>query len=276
MSTLPNTKPLIIHEALHSFQHALVVDSDIQLMADVGYGVRVKGRNVELYGSVTQADVRARMDLWAKGGARGDFRRNCHIVAGHNIQLVFSDKAVIRAGHDIEVENSLHSDLTAGRMLHVRGNIIGGLGWAGQILLVRGQVGTDAFTPTQLQLSCHPEMGRAIIRTSSKMPDYERIVQRCEPLAAHLPPDANDAARRLAKARRMVRIFRKQLDFLNQRQQGLPERSNNASIFVLGTIYPGVRVTIDGISLNIETPLKRVRLFRTGDSITVSPLASTL
>lgn len=267
---------LVIEEPLHSFQHALVVDSDVRVMSDVGVGVRVKGYNVELFGSVARADVRARHDLWAKSGARGDFHRNCHIVAGHDIQLIFADKATLRAGHDVDVEYALHSDLTAGRLLQIRGNIIGGQGWAGQVLLVRGDVGTDVFTPTELFLSSHPRMTRAILRTESKLPTYESVVQRCEPLAGHLPPNANDAARRLTKARRMVQILRKQLDALRRLKQALPEQAERAGIFVLGTLYPGVRVCIDGIRLAVENPVKCVRLSRIGDSIIITHLPTTV
>ena len=89
---------------------------------------------------------------------------------------------------------------------------------------VGGDLGHASLAPTLVVLGDDPAWSRPLRRCSERLDKARRTVDQCAPLAGHLPPDANDCARRLARARREAHILEKQRAFLQAGLERARER----------------------------------------------------
>ena len=242
----------------------------VHIHRDVGSGFTVRGTEVLVDGGVFGGRVRARGDLAVQGGARGD-NANCLLSAGRNLRIGFADKAELRAGNDLDIDQALHSALLAGGGIVVRRNLNGGVCRARRALAVGGDLGHASLAPTLVILGDDPAWSRPLRRCSERLDKARRTVDQCAPLAGHLPPDANDCARRLARARREAHILEKQRAFLQAGLERARERQRPSRLVVTGCVHPGVRLVLDGAILDVESPIRGARFERRGDEVIVLP-----
>ncbi len=237
---------------------------------DVGSGFTVRGADVLVDGGVFGGRVKARGDLAVRGGARGD-NANCLLSAGRNLRVGFADKAELRAGNDLDIDHALHSVLLAGGKILVRRNLNGGECRARRALAVGGDLGHASLVSTLVVLGDDPVWSRPLRRCSERLHKAQRIVEQCAPLAGRLPPDANDCARRLARARREAHILEKQKAFLQAGLERAREGQRPSRLAVTGCVHPGVRLVLDGATLDVENPIRGARFERRGDEVIVLP-----
>ena len=94
-------------------QHRLCRRSSFTSTATWAAALLFRGTEVLVDGGVFGGRVRARGDLAVQGGARGD-NANCLLSAGRNLRIGFADKAELRAGNDLDIDQALRSALLAG------------------------------------------------------------------------------------------------------------------------------------------------------------------
>lgn len=249
---------------------------DVHIRHDIRKGFAVRGENVRVDGVINTGRVRAGRDLTLAGGARGDCRAPCLLAAGRDMRAGFADRAELRARRDLDVEQALHSVLLAGNELLVRGRLSGGLCRVRSKAVVRGDVGTAAMTPTQIQIGLEPFLAGPLHRCGENLARVRRVMAQCAPLADHLPRDANDCARRLDRARREERVLQRQHARLRAELNRAAEGRPAASLLVGGTVHPGVSISVDGAELLVDRPLSRVRFERRGDAVAILPLELAL
>lgn len=245
---------------------------NIHVHHDVSSGFSIKGADVLVDGGVFGGRVRARGNLAVREGARGDFHVNCVLLAGRNMRVRFADKAELRARSDLDIGNALHSVLLVGGNLLVRGNLTGGVCRVGGQAVIGGDLGTASLTPTRIILGSDPFLSRPLHRCDERLEKAQRVVEQCSPLAAHLPPDANDCARRLHKTRRIAAVLTRQHAWLLTALCQTMDENPPSRLLVEGAVHPGVTVTIGEASLAVEQPLRRVWFERRDDAVVVLPV----
>lgn len=244
---------------------------NVHVHHNVGSGFFVKGADVLVDGGVQGGLVRARGDLAVQEGARGYFHANCVLVAGRHMRIGFADKAELRVRRDLDIGDALHSVLLVGCNLMVRKSLTGGICRVGHQAVIRGDLGAASLTPTQVFMGQNPFLTRPLHRCDERREKARRVIEQCEPLAGHLPPDANGCARRLDKARRIVAVLdRQHARFAAALRQAM-DRQPPSCLLVEGTVHPGVTIAIGGAKLAVEQPLRRVRFELRGDAVATLP-----
>ncbi len=249
---------------------------NVHVHQNVGSGFSVRGQDVLIDGGVNNAVVRAHGDLAVLGGVRGDLNNRCILVAGRNMRLFFADKAEMRTGKNLEIEYALHGIFLVGGNLLVKKNLHGGICRVQGSMIVRSDLGNNAGTPTEVFLGPDPFLSRALHRGQQKREKLRQVVEQCTPLAAHLKEDANDCSRRLYKSRRELAALDHSRAVLTERLKRALANKKPSALYVLGTVYPGTVIDINGFSLRVKDPIVRSEFRLEGDHIVATPFEGSL
>jgi uncharacterized protein (DUF342 family) len=191
------------------------------------------------------------------------------VSAGGNISAQSVLNAYLEALQDILIHNeAINSEIHAGNRFYAvdgRGTVIGGIVTAGYGIRVV-QAGNETETPTRLSIYHH----RAGIQ---KLENIDRELRELEENIATFR-DSAESMQEAPRERQDTAVFRKIQAAYRQlkKRQGelleirsaladdLRERSA-AEIIVTGTVYPRVRISINGAVFIVDRALHHVRFF---------------
>lgn len=228
----------------------------------VSTGFRVQAKNVLVRGNVDAGTVTALESIVCEGGVKGGDRGV--LDAGKTVKLNWCEKALIHAGLNVLVENHcMHSRIYAGRRLHVRGRLMGGVAFCHDHACVEGGLGGPGEVETEIALGYNPRLlykDRLIIYSiralRARLQQCEMQVAKGKDLAEEYGPQVEDTLQRIAtyEAARQ-RIW--------ERIQA-SERLESCRLAVPGKAYPGVEVSIGPAFLILDEEVENVH-FRCED-----------
>lgn len=208
-------------------------------------GFSVQGDNVRIMGIVEGGVVRARRDLMIDGGVRGGAGRHSKIDAGGKLMAPFMESVEARARGNMVVEKScLYSTVYAGSNLVVREKLYGGVVNAYGSVYVGGQLGNKAALSTKIYLGYDPLSIRQLEKIDKIIAQLSQSITHLNAIAGHLPPDANDATRKLVALRQQRRQLINRRDELWTRLALDENYMQNCRLLCQGTVFPGVEISI--------------------------------
>ena len=246
---------------------------------NTGYKVVADG-DIIVDGVVEGAELFAGGQIVLKRGIQGMSRGI--ISAGGNIVAKFIESAEVRAGGFIQTESIMHSNVTAGAEIIVKGKkgfITGGSIRAGKFIDAK-TAGSVMGTQTLIEVGENMKFAeeerdlmaerRAIkdnIEKSEKIVYYiSKKIKDREQLPKEKIVQFQQLNASLKESKNRLQEIENRLDELDE----LLENSTKGYVQVDDVIYPGCKVTISNIATYIKTETKHCRLIRDGADIRVT------
>ncbi|MBD5641913.1 MAG: DUF342 domain-containing protein [Desulfovibrio sp.] len=246
---------------------------DICVHGSVRSGFSVQGDNVRIMGMVEGGIARARRDLMVEGGCRGGSSKHCLLDAGGKLLTPFVEKAEARAHQNMAIEKyCLYSTVYAGANMVVRGQMYGSTVNCLGSVYVGAQLGNRAGIPTRIYLGYDPYLIRQLEKIDSIAKELDEAITHLRAVAGHLPPDANETTRKLARlSRQHEKVLKHKSDIWN-RVNVDDSTLENCKVMAPGRVYPGVEIGIGRAFMQVERQYENSMFRLCYDEIVVEPM----
>lgn len=246
---------------------------DMAVHGSVRSGFSVQANNLRIMGMVEGGVARARRDLMVDGGARGGAGQHCLLDAGDKLLTPFLEKIEARARGNMVVEKyCLYSTVYAGANMVVREQVYGSTINAYGSVYVGRQLGNKAAISTKIYLGYDPLSIRQLEKIDKIISGLSQSITHLKAVAGHLPPDANEASRKLARLVEQRERIMKQRTELWSKLYLDENYMQNCRLMVPGKVYPGVEISVGRAFMLVERPYENVLFRLCYDDIIVEPL----
>ena len=246
---------------------------DMAVHGSVRSGFSAQANNLRIMGMVEGGVARARRDLMVDGGARGGAGQHCLLDAGDKLLTPFLEKIEARARGNMVVEKyCLYSTVYAGANMVVREQVYGSTINAYGSVYVGRQLGNKAAISTKIYLGYDPLSIRQLEKIDKIISGLSQSITHLKAVAGHLPPDANEASRKLARLVEQRERIMKQRTELWSKLYLDENYMQNCRLMVPGKVYPGVEISVGRAFMLVERPYESVLFRLCYDDIIVEPL----
>lgn len=243
---------------------------DSAVHGSIKAGFEMQANNIMVKGMVEGGIVRARRDLAVAGGIRGGAGKHCLVAAGGKLNSLFVEKAEIRAAESIAIKKyCLHSTIYSGGKCVIQGRLSGGTVNANASVYVGEQLGNNAAIPTRVYLGYDPMRIRILQRQDRRISKLSEMITHLHAVAGHLPPDASDASRKLARAVQQREHLTKHRTELWSSLHLDEQFASRCQLIVPGTVYPGVEIAIGRTFFAVEQTYTNVVFRLVDDDIVI-------
>ena len=234
---------------------------------EAGFVVKATG-DIEIGGMVNGAEVYGR-NVMIKGGINGQNRGI--VKAVEDVQAQFAENANIEAGRDVSIVDAiLHSNVRAGNRVYVeerRGIITGGSVAAGEEIRCK-MVGNAAAVVTRMAVGVDPTVQQRYIEICRECKEdrgrLKQITQMLNTLSkidvSRLPQQRIDQINVLTRSQFPLAGKIKRAEKEIQSLEEAMGRMKDGKIRVADTVYPGVRITINSVIMNVHSSIRRCLL----------------
>ena len=234
---------------------------------EAGFVVKATG-DIEIGGMVNGAEVYGR-NVVIKGGINGQNRGI--VKAVEDVQAQFAENANIEAGRDVSIIDAiLHSNVRAGNRVYVeerRGIITGGSVAAGEEIRCK-MAGNAAAVVTKLAVGVDPTVQQRYIEICRECKEdrgrLKQITQMLNTLSkidvSRLPQQRIDQINTLTRSQFPLAGKIKRAEKEIQALEEAMGRMKDGKIRVADTVYPGVRITINSVIMNVQSSIRRCLL----------------
>lgn len=251
---------------------------EIKGNVEAGFVVRATG-DIEIGGMVSGGNVEGR-NVMISGGVNGMNRGK--VRAKEDVHASFAENAVIECGGTLYLSDvALHSTLSAGKRILLedrRGMITGGSAAAGEEIRCK-VVGNQAFVVTRMTVGVNPELER---KYRFLFKDYKESKQRLKQITqmlntlnkidiSRLPQERIDQINALTHSQFPLAGKLKRDETEIKRLEEELSKMRNGRIRVSDTIYPGTRISIHSIMMNVQSEIKRATLTVKDDHVDIGP-----
>lgn len=234
---------------------------------EAGFVVKATG-DIEIGGMVNGAEVYGR-NVVIKGGINGQNRGI--VKAVEDVQAQFAENANIEAGRDVSIIDAiLHSNVRAGNRVYVeerRGIITGGSVAAGEEIRCK-MAGNAAAVVTRMSVGVDPTVQQRYIEICRECKEdrgrLKQITQMLNTLSkidvSRLPQQRIDQINTLTRSQFPLAGKIKRAEKEIQALEEAMGRMKDGKIRVADTVYPGVRITINSVIMNVQSSIRRCLL----------------
>jgi len=234
---------------------------------EAGFVVKATG-DVIIGGMVNGADVQGR-NIVIKGGIAGQNRGL--VKAVEDVQALFAENANIEAGRDVRITDSvLHSNVRAGNMICVeerKGIITGGSVAAGEEIRCK-IAGNAAAVVTKMSVGVDPTVQQKYSELCKECKEdkarLKQITQMLNTLGkidvSRLPQQRIDQINALTRSQFPLAGKIKRAEKEIQTLEEAMGRMKDGKIRVSDIVYPGCRVVINAVIMNVQTSIRRCLL----------------
>lgn len=237
----------------------------VEIGGDVAQGFKVKATgDVEIKGHIHGGYVDAR-NIYVNGGIHGMGRGKVH--AEEDVRANFVESADIEAGGNVYIHDVvMHSTIRAGKVLQVeggKGHIIGGMMAAGEEIQA-STIGNTTNVITRLSVGVNPMLQKEYQATLKEYMESKKRLDQLNKMLNTLgkidlnllPKDKVERINALVRSQfplaGSVERSEKQLKLLDAEMQ----KMKKGKIRVNDTMYPGCRLSINGIIKNVQVEEK--------------------
>lgn len=237
----------------------------VEIGGDVAQGFKVKATgDVEIKGHIHGGNVEAR-NVYVNGGIHGMGRGKVH--AEEDVRANFVESADIEAGGNVYIHDVvMHSTIRAGKVLQVeggKGHIIGGMMAAGEEIQA-STIGNTTNVITRLSVGVNPMLQKEYQATLKEYMESKKRLDQLNKMLNTLgkidlnllPKDKVERINALVRSQfplaGSVERSEKQLKLLDAEMQ----KMKKGKIRVKDTMYPGCRLSINGIIKNVQVEEK--------------------
>jgi len=243
-------------------------DGNVNIRGDVKSGMNVKAAgNIEIKGHVGNCQIEAGKDIVVHNGMQGKFSGK--LVAGGNIKCKFFENSQAVAKGDIFVRSVMNSQLEAEGKVIVEGKDAVVLG--GSVHAIQGmelsEAGNDTEIETLLVAGALPDILKRDVELIALIKKVEGEVELLDRSAKILERMANTNITKETNNRRMkiiqAKVIKstelKKYQMEKVRSEALINSGKDASVVVQKVIFPGCRVEIAGVGIDVRQQLKHVK-----------------
>lgn len=250
-------------------------DGDVYIRGDVKSGMNVKATgNIEIKGHVGNCQIEAGKDIFIHNGMQGKFSGK--LQAGGEISCKFFENSQAVAVGNINVRTIMNSTLETQGKVIVEGKesvVLGGSIHAVQGMDIR-EAGNDLEVETVLVAGVLPgmlkrdtELAQLIKKTQGEVDLLDRslkILDRME--QTKVTKESGNRKLKIIQAKVIKATELKQYQEEKVRSEALLRSGKEAQIIVRNNVYPGCRIEIAGIPLQVRQKAAHVKfLLKDGD-----------
>ena len=249
---------------------------NMAIHGDVKAGFKVQANDLLIKGMVEGGVVRARHNLAVQKGVRGGMRSSgvgrCMLDAGGDLRVGHVESSELRARGKLFVDRfCLHSTLFAGSDLMVQGRLQGGACHVHGIAYVHDMLGSKNYTPTNIHLGYNPFTLLELERCNRWIKNFSTRLAHYQTVVAHKTENSLQAARALSACRYKLKMLNKWHGELKELLALDEQRATNSKLVAVGTVFPGVEVSIGNKSFKVQHEMEQVVFERKDDAIQVKP-----
>ena len=245
---------------------------------EAGFIVKATG-DIEIGGMVNGADVSGR-NVVIKGGIVGQNRGL--VKAAEDVSALFAENANIEAGRDVNITDTiLHSNVRAGKCIYVeerKGIITGGSAAASEEIRCK-LVGNPAAVVTRLSVGVDPTIQQKYNDLCKECKEdrarLKQITQMLNTLGkidvSRLPQQRIDQINALTRSQFPLAGKIKRAEKEIMALEEAMGRMNDGKIRVSDTVYPGVRISINSIIMNVQSTIRLCLLTVKDERINIGP-----
>ncbi len=243
-------------------------NGDVNIRGDVKSGMKVKATgNIEIKGHVGSCIIEAGKNIIVHNGMQGKFAGK--LIAGGHIECKFFENSEAVAKGNINVRSVMNSKLEAEGKITVEGKDAVVLG--GSVYAVQGmelaEAGNDTEIETLLVAGALPatirrnaELGALIEKVEDEVNLLEKAAKVLERMAnTNITKETNNRRMKVIQAKVIKSTELKQYQMEKLRSEALISSGRNASVQIQKVIFPGCRVEIAGMGIDVKQELKHVK-----------------
>ena len=243
-------------------------DGDVNIRGDVKSGMMVRATgNIEITGHVGNCIIEAGKNIIVHNVMQGKFSGK--LIAGGDIECKFFENSQAVAKGNIVVRSVMNSQLEAEGKVTVEGKDSVVLG--GSVHAVRGMELTEAGNETELEtllvagalpdtLRRDVELSNLIKKTRGEVDLLERSAKVLERMTnTQVTKETNNRRMKIIQAKVIKSTELKQYEMEKVRSEALIQSGKDANIVVQKMIFPGCRVEIAGVGIDVKQELKHVK-----------------
>lgn len=243
-------------------------DGDVNIRGDVKSGMMVKAAgNIEIKGHVGNCLIEAGKNIVVHNGMQGKFSGK--LIAGGDIECKFFENSQAVAKGNIIVRSVMNSQLEAEGKVTVEGKDAVVLG--GSVHAVQGMELSEAGNDTELEtllvagalpdtLRRNIELAELIKKVEGEVDLLERSAKVLERMAkTNVTKETNNRRMKIIQAKIIKSTELKEYQKEKLRSETLINSGKNANVAVQKVIYPGCRVEIAGVGIEVKQELKHVK-----------------
>ena len=279
-STIAVDPHLVLNSGVNVATGSIDFTGSVEIKGNVEQGFVVKATgDVEISGTVNGSIIEGR-NVFIKGGVNGMNR--ARIKAAEDVRMAFAESADVEARRDIYVSDVvLHTDLRAGKKIILEGKkaqIVGGKTEAGEEIRVNS-LGNSSQVITRVSVGIDPNLQGQYKETVARYKEGKKRLQQVTQMLATLSKmDISKLSEdRLEQINQLTRSqfplagqIRRDETTIKKLEQELADMKHG-KIRVAGTIYPGVRVSINSIQKQFLSEAKHCQLSLEDEVIVISP-----
>lgn len=256
-------------------------NGNVEITGNVNTGYKVEATgDIIVDGVVEGAELYAGGQIILKRGIQGMGRGI--LQAGTNIVTKFLENCECSAGGFIQTESIMHSTVTAGAEIVVRGRkgfITGGSIRSGKYIEAK-TVGSVMGTNTTLEVGVNMKLAEEIKALEKEYAELNTQIDRAEKIIFYiskkikeheqLPPEKLEQFQQLSAQKKVMENRKVEVE---ERVGALSAEMDNATggyILIDEIIYPGCKVTVSNVTTYIRTETKHGRLVRDGADVRVA------
>ncbi len=259
---------------------------NVQITGDVKSGFCVKaGGDIEVFGMVEAAEVYAKGNILIKNGIFGAGK--CSVIASGNILAKYVENAMLRAGKDVTINDSIsRSQIKAGGRIKVNnysGDIVGGRLEALEEITA-GVFGSDLHVPTELELGIEPKFradyGDVLVKYSEKKKSLlmlEGYIKEYKTYRENKKEISESYQHTIRERLRSYSQMRNELLALEEKLQAFEEelsKLDHGVVKATQKVYPGVSVTIVKTVYHVDAEMGRTMFIYDKGEVKPVPLRS--
>lgn len=243
-------------------------DGDVNIRGDVKSGMNVKATgNVEIKGHVGNCLIEAGKNIIVHNGMQGKFAGK--LIAGGDIECKFFENSQAVAKGNIVVRSVMNSQLEAEGKVTVEGKDAVVLG--GSVHAVQGveltEAGNDTEIETLLVAGALPETLKRDIELQGLIKKVEGEVDLLDRSAkvlermtnTNITKETNNRRMKIIQAKVIKSAELKKYQTEKIRSEALIHSGKDANVVVQKVIFPGCRVEIAGVGIDVKQELKHVK-----------------
>jgi len=244
-----------------------------------GFSV-VAGGNIEIWGIVEGAEVISEGNIVIRRGVQGN--NKAYIKSNGDIVAKFIEQSKVEAMNDIKAETIMHSSVKCGGSLELGGRIgllVGGSSAVCKELYAK-VIGSQMATLTEIEIGVNSDLRDAVMNIKSEINSIQNSLQKTEQVISILSKlESNNMLTEDKKGIYEKSLFTRdfyksklsQLNYDIEQIEKMISMQSAGKLRCLGSIHPGVKVTIGSSTMYIKEELKYCTLFCDGVDIKVSP-----
>lgn len=240
------------------------------------------GGDVVINGVVEGAHVEAGGNIIIARGMNGMSKGT--LKAGGNIVAKFLENATAEAAGYVATESSLHSNIIAGTEVLVsgrRGFITGGHVQAADKIEAK-TIGAVMGAATLVEVGVNPKLKERFVQLQKEIMDIVNAIKSAQPTVVNFTAKKSKGVKFTEDQIKYVKNVVAQLE-ANKRElesknnemlklQQLFDPSKKAVVVVTGEVYPGTTITINDVSMTVQSSYKYCRFEKVSGDVKMLPM----